>query len=229
LEGVLRQIERWKKFLKTDFLLPANQRAEIIQRINQTQLLVGNALTQTNSRRVGDWELQYEWIPTGKDESGNSVYIRPALRITARHRATGETRQASIPHEPFDASDLGANPFQKAFEGLGLWEQLGKGSPRRYLMSARKAQGWPMYTRVIIPQLYEFLASRYSGRAHHSEKRDVAVVQRKALFPKELLEGMLDILRLEHPDVFRQTTINQLKASIQRHLARKAKRIKSPL
>jgi hypothetical protein len=130
LEGVLRQIERWKEFLKSDFMLPVNQRTEIIQRIKQTELLVGNALIQVNSPRVGDWELRYEWIPTGRDESGNSVYIRPALRITARHRDTGEIRQASIPHEPSDASDLGANPFKTAFDELGLWEQLGKGSPR---------------------------------------------------------------------------------------------------
>jgi hypothetical protein len=229
LAEVLRQIERWKKFLKTDFLLPAGQRAEIIRTINLTQLFVCNALIQTNSDRVGDWKLQYEWIPTGKDESGNSEYIRPALRITAQHRHTGEIRHASIPHEPFDTSDLGANQFQRAYEELGLWEQLGKGSPRRYLISSRKAQGWPMYTRVIIPQLYEFLASRYSSRGHHSEKRDMAVVQRKAVFPKELLEDMLDILRMEHPHIFGRATVNQLKATIQRHLARKANGIKSRL
>jgi hypothetical protein len=84
-----------------------------------------------------------------------------------------------------------------------------------------------MYTQVIIPQLYEFLAPRYSSRAHHSEKRDTAAVQRKALFPKELLEDMLDILRMEYPHIFGQTTLNQLKATIQRHLARKADGIKS--
>jgi hypothetical protein len=229
LADVLRQIERWKEFLKTDFLLPASERAEVIKRINQTQLLTGNALIQANPPRIGNWEIRYEWIPTGKDESGNSQYVRPALGITARHRDSGEIRHSSIPHEPLDASGLGANPFQKAFKEVGLWEHLGKGSPRRYLVSARKPQGWPMYTQLIIPQLYEFLAPHYPNRGHHSEKTDPAVEKRKAFFPKELLEDMLDILRMEHPHVFEHTTVNQLKASIQRHLARKAHSIKSPL
>ena len=86
-----------------------------------------------------------------------------------------------------------------------------------------------MYTQTIIPQLYEFLAPHYTNRGHHSEGRDRAVERRKALFPKELLEDMLDILRMEHPHVFKQTTVNQLKASIQRYLARKANGIKSAL
>jgi hypothetical protein len=34
LAQVFRQIERWKKFLGADFLLPASERAEIIRRIN---------------------------------------------------------------------------------------------------------------------------------------------------------------------------------------------------
>jgi hypothetical protein len=173
--------------------------------------------------------MRYEWIPTGKDESGTLVYIRPALRITACQRDTGEIRRASIPHEPLDAPDLRANSFQRAFEELGLWEQLEKGSLRRYFISSRKAQGWPMYTQAIIPQLYEFLAPHYPNRGHHSEQRDRTVEKRKALFPKELLEDMLDILRMEHPHVFGQTSVNQLKASIQRHLPRKANSIKSPL
>jgi hypothetical protein len=189
--------------------------------------LVGNALIQANSPRVGDWEMRYQWIPTDTDESGTPAYIRPSLGITARHRDTGEIRYASIPHEPFDGSSLRANPFQTAFEELGLWEQLEKGSLRRSLISSRKPQGWPMYTQVIIPQLYEILAPHYSKRGHHSETRDTSAKKRAALFPKELFEDMLDILRMEHPHDFEQTTISQLKASIQRYLARKSNSTKS--
>lgn len=65
-----------------------------------------------------------------------------------------------------------------------------------------------MYTQSIIPQLYEFLASHYVNLGHHSEMKDTAVLKRKALFAKELLEDMLEILRMEHPEVFGQTTIN---------------------
>jgi hypothetical protein len=228
LEQVLRQIERWKRFLKTDFLLLPSQRAEVEKWICQTETMVCNALVQANFRRVGDWDLQYDWMPTGTDGAGSPVFIRSGLRITARHLQTDEVRKALIPGEALYRSDLGANPFQKAFEELRLWETLEKGSLRRHLISARKPQGWPLYTRFIVPHLYEFLAPYYSQRGHYSEKRDTADNQRKALFPKELLDDMLDILRMEHPHAFEKTTVNQLKASIQRHLERKSRSIKSP-
>jgi hypothetical protein len=228
LAGVLKQIERWKKFLNTDFLLPASEKTELISRINQTQLLVGNALIEANSPCVGDWDLKYEWIPTGTDEEGNPLYVWPNLRIKALHQKTGEIRHSSISYGAPDASDLGPNPFQRAFEELRLWDQLEKGSLRGCLVSSRRAQGWPVYTQIIVPRLYDFLVPQYPKRAHHSEKRDAAGETRNAIFPKELLEDMLDILRMEHPSAFGKTTVNQLKASIQRHLAHKANRIKSP-
>jgi hypothetical protein len=228
LGEVLRRIERWKEFLKTDFLLPERERTDVIRSINQVELLTCNALVQTNSPRIGDWEIRYEWIPSG-EHAGAPIYIWPALRITARHRESGEVRRSLVPHEPLSSARLTGNPLQKAFEQLGIWDQVEKGSLRRYLISSRKPQGWPMYTQIVIPQLYEFLAPHYFSRGHHSERRDAAVEKRNALFPKELLEDMLDILRMEHPHVFDKTTINQLKARIQRHLAQKTKHIKSPL
>jgi hypothetical protein len=127
LEEVLNQIERWKKFLETDFLLLDNHRAEVEKWIVQTEVLVCNALVQANLPGVGDWELRYNWIPTGTDEAGTPVFIGPGLAITARHRRTGEVRKALIPSQALYASNLGANPFQKAFEELGLWEILKKG------------------------------------------------------------------------------------------------------
>lgn len=224
LEQTLSQIERWKKFLRIDFILLPGQRAEVEKWIVQTETMVSNALVQANLPWVGDWKLEYNWIPTGRDQASRPVFIRPGLEITARHRQTCEVRKASIPSEVLYASGLGANPFQTAFEKLGLWEALEKGSLRRYLISGRKPQGWPMYTRFIVPHLYEFLAPYYSKRGHYSEKRDTADDQRKAFFPKELLEDMLDILRMEHPHPFERTTVKQLKATIQRHLARKSKK-----
>ena len=86
-----------------------------------------------------------------------------------------------------------------------------------------------MYTRFIIPQLYEFLAPHYPQRGNYSEKRNTPKDDVKARFPKELLQDMLDILQMEHPHVFAQTTVDQLKANIQRHLERKARSIKSTL
>jgi hypothetical protein len=229
LEEVLNQIERWRKFLKTDFLLLDNHRAEVEKWIVQNEALVCNAPVQANLPGVGDWELRYNWIPTGTDEAGTPVFMWPGLAITARHRQTGEVRKTSILGQALYASNLGANPYQKAFEELGLWELLEKGSLRHHLISARKPQGWPMYTRFIIPQLYEFLAPHYPQRGNYSEKRNTPMDDVKARFPKELLQNMLDILQMEHPQVFAQTTVDQLKANIQRHLERKAKSTKSEL
>jgi hypothetical protein len=228
LTQVLQQIERWKEFLKTDFIMSSSQRAEITKKIVIAQRLVGNAPIEANSPRVGDWEMEYSWITLGQDESGKPIGIRPALRIRARHCKTDEIRDASIPHELTDAASLGPNPFRKAFEELGLWGELKMGSLRRYLVSARKPQGWPMYTKIIIPQLYEFLIPYYPNPAHHSEKRDTTPEKRMALFPTELLRDMLEILQIEHPHVFGKATVNQLKASVRRHLDRKAGGTKSP-
>ena len=71
-----------------------------------------------------------------------------------------------------------------------------------------------------VQRLYEYLIPHYHKTGHHSEKRDTLSV-RKALFPKELLEDMLLILRFEHPGTFEDTTISQLRADIQRYLERK--------
>jgi len=178
-----------------------------------------NALVQANNPRVGDWQLKYEWIPTGSSDDGRLTYIRPGLKITAKHQQTGEVQSTSISGEALHCLQLCENPFEKAFKAIGIWEAMRKGSLRRDLISSRKPQGWPLYSQRIIPRLYEFLAPYYSNPGHYSERRDVPDQRRKALFDKELLEDMLDILRTEHPQVFAQTTLNQLKASIQRHLA----------
>jgi hypothetical protein len=229
LEEVLTQIERWKKFLKTDFLLLYSEKTEAEKWIVQTQRMVCNALVQANLPKVGDWELRYNWIPTGEDEAGNPVFIWPSLKITACRQQSGEIRTASIPAKELYASNLGANAYQKAFEDLGLWEMLQKGSLRHHLISARKPQGWPMYARIIVPQLYEFLAPHYRQRGHYSETTNKPNDHVRARFPKELLQDMLEILRIEHPQVFARTTIDHLKATVQRHLSRNAKSIKSGL
>jgi hypothetical protein len=71
----------------------------------------------------------------------------------------------------------------------------------------------------MIPRLYDLLTPHYQGRVHHSEKIDLqCTVNRPARYPKELLEDMLEILKMHHPHVFEKTTSNQLKAAIQRHL-----------
>ena len=226
---VLRHIERWRKFLGADFFLSGPERTDVIRTINGILLLTQNALLQANSPQIGDWEMQYQWLPSGTDDTGGPVYIWPAMKITARNRKVGQTLSALIPQPRFDGSRLMENSLQKAFEELGLWEQVEKGSLRSDLVSSRKPQGWPIYTQVVIPRLYEHLIWYYPAPGHHSEQRDASLTNRKALFPSELLEDMLEILRMEHPDAFEKTTINQLKANIQRHLARKTQSINSPL
>jgi hypothetical protein len=53
------------------------------------------------------------------------------------------------------------------------------------------------------------------------------VLRRDAFFSKELLDDMGDILRQEYPQVFANTTRDQLKAAVQRHLASRRKSTES--
>jgi len=163
-------------------------------------------------------------LPTSQDENSGPVYIYPAREIIAVNRASKEPpRRAKLPGgESLDlASETAA--WRQAFEELGLWDILWKGDLSRRLISNRAPQGWQVFTQSIIPRLYEFLAPYYHVPGHFSEKTDAdsPLLKRPARFSGELLEDMLEILRLEYPSYFEKTSLPQLKALIQRHLSRK--------
>jgi hypothetical protein len=226
ISQVLQQIERWKASLSKDFLLLPNQKAELEKWILGAESLAWQALIQANFPQVGPWKLGLNFVPTGQDDSG-SVYIFPGQRITAFNQETKETREVLIPVEEFNDPARYGDAYRKAFKTLGIWDLLQKGPAGRGLISARKQQGWPVFTHNVIPRLYEYLIPHYEEPGHYSNRIDSPGRRRPARFPRKLLRDMLEILRMEHPHVFGQTTVPQLKAVIQKYLDRKEQSTKS--
>ena len=227
ISQVLRQAERWKAFLSKDFLLFPNQKAELEKWIQQAELVVWPALIESN-REVGPWRLGFSFVPTGQDDCG-PVYIFPGQRIVALNVQTKETREALIPAEEFNDPGRCGDAYKRAFKTLGIWSLLLKGPPGHGLISAHKPQGWPIFTHIVIPRLYEYLIPYYEEPGHYSERIDSPEARRPARFPGELLRDMLDILRVEHPNFFPQTTLPQLKGAIQKYLERKDESTNLPI
>jgi hypothetical protein len=220
---VLQQIERWKTILSEDFLLLPNQKAELEKWILGAEPLVWQALIEAKFPQVGPWKLGLSPVPTGQNDSG-SVYTLPGQRITAFNQETKETREVLIPPEEFNDPARYGDAYRKAFRTLGIWDLLWKGPAGRGSISARKPQGWPLFTQTVVPRLYEYLIPHYNEPGHYSNRIDSPGPRRPARFPVKLLQDMLDVLRMEHPHMFGQTTVPQLKAVIQTYLARKAHR-----
>jgi hypothetical protein len=225
---VLQQIERWKAFLRKDFLLLTNQKAELEKWILGAETLVWQALIEANFPQVGPWKLELIPVPTGQGDSG-SVYIFPGLRIVALNVKTKETRQVLIPAVEFNDPTRCGDAYRRAFKTLRIWDLLWKGPACKGLISARKPQGWPVFTHIVIPQLYEYLIPYYKKPSHYSERIDSPGRRRPARFPGELVQDMLDLLRMEHPHVFARTTAPQLKSIIQKYLGRKEEGTQSSL
>ena len=225
---VVEQIERWRAFLSTDYLLLPNQKAELQKWIGSAEFLALQTVIEANFPQVGAWKLEVIPVPTGRGQSG-AVYSFAGQRITAFNHETNQTRTALIPGDELNDPARRGGAYKKALESLGIWDLLSKGRAGRGLISARKPQGWPMFTQVIIPQLYEYLIPHYKERPYHSGRIDSLERKRFARFPKPLLQDMLDILRMEHPHIFGATTTPQLKATIQKYLARKDQSTKSEL
>ena len=224
IEQVLNQFEKWRNFLEKDFILSLSSevKAQLEQFVFGAEWMVWQALTEANPK-AGPWDLCYRFLPTGKDENGRHVFIYPSIQLEAVHRETKETRTAQIPGgKPFRPSELSA-AFRKAFNDLGLWAYVWTGDPSRDLLSNRSRHAWPVFTKFIIPRLYEFMLPYYKKRPHHSERLDGSNLQRKrqALYPKELLQDMLEVLKMEHSWAFEKATLHGLKGVIQRYHVRK--------
>jgi hypothetical protein len=220
IAAVLKQIDVWREFLEKQSLLTLDDRSNVDRLVSGVELLVWNALLDANLPQVGPWTVSWVLLPTGVDEDGRPEYLRPALKLTAIHRDSQEKREAIVPGEDYNTPLKWPAAWKHAFEKLGIWDLLDKGSVYRGLVSERQPKGWPLFTQFIVPALYEHLLPFYGKPGHYSQNRD-KLATRKALFPNELLQVMLDILRLEHPDTFATTTDSQLKAVIQRYLDRK--------
>jgi len=220
IAAVLKQVNLWKRFLEKQSLLTVDDKRNVEKLVSGAELLAWHALLEANLPQVGPWTVFWVLLPTRIDAEGRAEYLHPALKLTAIHRDSREKREAIIPAEEYNAPAKWPAAWGRAFEQLGISDLIDKGAVHQGLMSARQPKGWPLFTQFIIPALYEHLLPFYEELGHYSENRDT-LATRKALFPKELLEHMLDILRLEHPDTFAHGTVGQLKAVIQRYLERK--------
>jgi hypothetical protein len=211
---VLRQTERVRQMLNDDFLLSSEQKTEIEKTLSGAELFAWNSLLETSFPKLGPWHLSRKLLPTHQDPEPR--YIQPDIQIVAIHEATREKRVAVVPGGRNSAAAWG-DVWRKAFTQLGLLELVLKQRRRKHLVAARPSQGWRIFTKIVIPRLYDFLAPSYRKRGHvWSEKEKT--IKRDAFFPNELLEDMRDILQQEYPEVFAIMTLEQLKAAIQRHL-----------
>ena len=222
ISEVLRQIERWRGILEGDSLIPTDLKTPLADWINRIELLVFQTLLEKQLSQIGPWRLELEYLPTAKGKKGKPIYVSPGLRITAIDRKTNDKRQVIVSGEELNDPARASAAYRRAFEKLGLWDLILRQPRGRLLVSARRPQGWPLFTHQVIPRLYELMRPQYEKPGHFSEDRDRGTGQarRTALYPQELLEDMLGILRAEHPTFFAQTTIGQLKAVLQRYLAK---------
>jgi|SRR5579859_967005 len=225
IEQVLRKIDQWRAFLAKDFLLLSNQRAELEKWIGWAEFLALQTIIEANGPEVDPWTLAFTHVATGEGPSGK-VYRFPALLITAFNGETKETRKATISGKALHDTSRCGRGYRRAFQDLGIWDLLWKGAGGEGLTSARKPQGWPIFTHFVIPQLYEYLIPYYKGKRHYSEKLDSRGQARSARFPTALFQDMLDILLTEHPHVFGHTTTLHIKSIIQKYLDRKARSTK---
>ncbi len=220
---ILRQAKRWRRLLDGDFILQAEQRKEMENTLSMWEMFAWNALIEASFPKLGAWNLSRIPLPTHKDPEPR--YVHPDIQLVAIHEKTGERRAAVIPGGPANVAGWG-EVWREAFAELGLLELVLERQQRVRLVSTRRSQAWPIFTKIVIPRLYDSLAPFYRKRGHvWSDKEEV--LKRDAFFPKELLEDMRDILQLEHPDVFPHLTLDQLKAVVQRHIARLRKSTQS--
>lgn len=212
VSGVLDHIDKWKAILKKDFVLALYDLKGPVERaIFTTEAVVWSALIEFN-QQVGPWDVKIVLLQSGHAEPRGPLYTNTARELRAVHRETKEERRTRI-------QSTGPS-LRRAFEAIGLWDQLRKGDLSGTLGSRRSQQGWPIYTRVLIPRLYEFMTPYYKFPGHHWTARHGRRQESKpvAKYPMELLQDMLAILQIEHPSVFNRTTIPQLRAVVRRHL-----------
>ena len=222
IEEVLKYFDKWRAFLEKDSILSHSSevKSQVEQFVFGMEWMVLQALIEANPQ-VGQWQLQIRIRPNDRDEKGHP--IQPDQEIIVVNRETKEKKSAKIPGGKFsDLASLTAARKQ-AFEKLGLWDQMWKGDPSRDLITNRSPHAWPVFTKFIIPRLYEIMLPHYDVPPHHSEKLDSGKSGpgRQAHYSKELLQDMLEILKMEHDWAFKKATVRQLKAVIQRHHARK--------
>jgi len=217
---IVRQVGQWRKLLNDDFLLSAEQKRDVEKTLIVAEMCAWNALIESSFPRLGAWNLFQHFVATTGEDSEPSR-IRPDIRIVAIHEKTREKRVAVVPGGKDSVAPWG-DAWREAFTTLGLLDLVLKRTRRKRLVSQRHSQAWPIFTKVVIPRLYDFLAPYYRKRGNIWSAKE-KVLQRDAFFSKELLQDMRDILLQEHPDVFAEMSLDQLKAAVHRHVRQRRK------
>jgi hypothetical protein len=223
---VLRRVMQWRQTCDRDYLVGEEVKAEIEKSLRLAEFLAWMALKEAAfSGPVGPWVLSQRLVRDANN--GHPALVVRNMEVTAANPRMDEKRiaviQSSSVHESY------AKAWSNVFQELGILDlvvALPTGGP---FVSARAEQGWPVYTRSLIPDLYEFLLPYYRRRGHVWSAKESALT-RTARLPEELLRDMRDILRVEHPGVFDEMNLNQLKAIVSRHLERrtKSKKLRKP-
>lgn len=228
IRQVLKQIETWKQFNERDFLFEADLKDAITKRIHLHEDTVWACIRDANFR-IREWVLEWNFTPPGRVETPDGLRVNSGMIVKATNQVTGAVHSHEIPGDVGTAPRRLSDMCKEAYQALDLFDDLWLGAPGPLLVSKRRRpQGWPLYMRWVIPPIYDLLAPRYLSPAHYSEERDRdgGPVTRAALYSKELLSDMLEILKREHPQVFDGTTENDIKAAVQRHHSRKASQVR---
>ncbi len=218
-QQVLRQTERWRQLLATDFILPESQRKDIEKSISLAEMLAWNVLWDMSFPRLGPWNLFWTPLPTSF-RGRQPVFIFPSIEVVAIHQSTKEQRTAVIPGKKADGTSS-VPAWRTGFERLGLLELVLKQPSRKRSVSREQGRPWPIYTQIVIPRLYEYMRPYYRSRGHvwSGQEKDLT---RDAYYPNDLLEDMLAVLQQQHPLAFARKTAGQLKSMIQRHRERRS-------
>src|SRR5262249_2486054 len=120
---------------------------------------------------------------------------------------------ADVPWIDPDESDRVCTALFRKYFALIMQQR-----PGRYWRSQRAPVGWPVITKYVVPALYHYLRPYYPVRQYHHHFDEPS----PGKYPRQLVEDMRDMLRLERLDLANDLTIERVTAAIQRHLKRAA-------
>jgi len=225
---VLRRVDRSRQFLAKDFLLSTDQKNATERAILGAEICGWNALLERITPKIEPWFLNFEFVPVEGNECGEPNSLCPDIKISARHRQSGQLRQTRIPGDQLINPAHVRGAWTKAFSELGIWKLIwdlvcAQPGPRPLVSAGRSPQAWAMFTQQVIPELYEFMLPFYKEPGHYSQRIDKERPLRTARFPKQLFGDMRGLLQVEHPHVFSSVTTKQLMSVVQRHLERQTR------
>lgn len=210
IRKAFKEIDKAKKALEEGRnLFPPDARDQTANYLRALELVVTNTWLEINSLPSVKWRVNLLYaVPDFDSPSEDDGQIF----LVAIHRQTKERRRVRIEAQSF-VQDM-RKTVETAFGEMSITEQL---QDQAILLTSgrRNHHAWPIYTRLVIPALYEYMLPFYGAKAHHSQQLDGDVPRRKALYPKQLFKDMLLILDMEHPDDFSGCSVAKLKAIVQ--------------